>query len=258
MTSTQLMEIDYAGRVAVVTGAARGIGAGLVSAFADAGAAVLALDRDAAELAAAQESRHDRRVVTEAVDVTQWEDVAAAAQEARSRWGRLDVWVNCAGVFPQAPLEEVTADHLAATFAVNVHGAVAGAQAAAQHLTHGSGAIINVSSIAATRPRPGRLAYGTSKAALEQATRCLAVELAPYGIRANAIAPGYIDTAMLDWIRRDAQATQQATFEVPLGRIGCVDDIVNTALFLASDAAAYITGVVLPVDGGLRATTARP
>jgi 3-oxoacyl-[acyl-carrier protein] reductase len=256
-SATGNMHVDFTGRVVVVTGAAGGIGAGLVSTFADAGAAVMAVDRDASLLASAQRQWPDTRVASATVDVGRWEDVAAAAAEALRRWGRLDVWINCAGVFPYASLSEVTADSLAATFAINVSGAVAGAQAAAEHMTPGSGSVINVSSIAATRARPGRLAYGASKAALEQVTRCLAAELAPRGIRANAIAPGYIDTAMLDWIRRDAATTERATNEVPLGRIGGVQDVVNAALFLASDAAAYITGAVLPVDGGLRAGASR-
>jgi len=247
------IQVDFTGRVAVITGAAGGIGEALVNAFDGAGAYVLAVDRDGEALAAARQRQPDNgRVATTTVDVTDWEQVAVAAGEAASAWGGLDVWINCAGVFPYAQFEKITAASLMSTMAVNLAGAVAGAQAAAKHLTNGSGSILNISSIAATRARPGRLAYGTSKAALEQATRCLSAELAPRGIRVNAIAPGYIDTAMLDWIRHDARTTERATREVPLGHIGKVGDVVNAALFLASDAAAYVTGVVLPVDGGLR------
>lgn len=246
-------QVDFTGRVAVITGAAGGIGEALVNAFADAGSHVLAVDSNGKALDAARHKQPDNdRVSTSAVDVTDWKQVAAAAGEAADVWGGLDVWINCAGVFPYAQLEKITAASLTSTMMVNLAGAVAGAQAAAKHLTNGSGSILNISSIAATRARPGRLAYGTSKAALEQATRYLAAELAPRGIRVNAIAPGYIDTAMLDWIRRDTKTADRATREVPLGRIGTVSDVVNAALFLASDAAAYITGVVLPVDGGLR------
>lgn len=245
--------MSFAGRSAVVTGAAGGIGAGLVRGFAAAGAHVFALDLDGEHLAAAYRQGPDHgRIDTAAVDVSDWGQVAAVAAQAAREFGGLDVWINCAGVFPYTPLAELTAASLAATMAVNLAGAVAGAQASARYLRDETGSVLNISSIAATRARPGRLAYGASKAALEQATRCLAAELAPRRIRANAIAPGYIDTAMLDWIRRDPEITRQATQEVPLGRIGQVEDIVNAALFLASTAAAYITGVVLPVDGGLR------
>lgn len=243
------MQIDLTGRVAVITGAARGIGAGLVAAFADAGAAVLALDRDEP---AADARPPGNRVAHHTVDVARWEEVADAAAQAVRRWGRLDVWINCAGVFPYARLGDVTADQMTTTFAVNVHAAVAGAQAAAEHLTKG-GSVINISSIAAARARAGRLAYGTSKAALEHATRALAVEFAPRGVRVNAVAPGYIDTAMLDWARGDGGLSDLASREVWLGRIGEVGDVANASLFLASDAASYITGAVLPVDGGLRA-----
>jgi 3-oxoacyl-[acyl-carrier protein] reductase len=246
------MQVDFTGRVVVITGAARGIGAGLVTAFAHAGAAVLAVDRAAGKAEATAEQAGFGQVVSRTVDVTRWAEVTDAAGEAVARWGRLDAWVNCAGVFPQARLEELTAENLAETFTINVHAAFAGARAAADHLSAG-GSVINVSSIAAVRPRPGRLAYGASKAAVEHATRGLAAELAPAGIRVNAIAPGYIDTAMLDWARREGVLDALATNEVWLRRIGEVADIANATLFLASDAASYITGVVLPVDGGLRA-----
>lgn len=251
--ATSSIGIDFTGRVAVVTGAAGGIGAGLVDALAHCGAQVLALDRNGRALIAAhQQSPYTGLVSTREVDVSDWDQVAGAAETASETWGRLDVWINCAGVFPNAPLLQITPAGLAATMSVNLAGAVAGAQAAAPYLSEGTGSVLNISSIAATRARPGRMEYSASKAALEQATRCLAVELAPRGIRANAIAPGYIETAMLSWIHRDSLTTAQAIEEVPLHRIGSVEDIVAAALFLISDAASYITGAVLPVDGGLR------
>lgn len=251
------MDVDIAGQVAVVTGAARGIGSAFVEALLLAGASVLAIDRERDELAAAVHGWPDEGdVSTAVVDVTSWADVADAAATAVARSGRLDIWVNSAGVFPYAQLAHLTAEDLEATFGTNVSGAVAGAQAAASHMTsRGRGTIVNVSSIAAVRARTGRLAYGASKAALEHATRCLAIELAPSGIRVNAIAPGYIDTAMLDWIRRDTAVEQAAQAGVPLGRIGLVNDVVGALLFLVSDAASYITGATLPVDGGLRASS---
>lgn len=248
-------QAHFTDTVVAVTGAANGIGASLACAFAEAGANVLAMDRDAAALSAARDGwASSDRVATSVVDVADWDQVAAAAGQTLESWGGVDIWINCAGVFPHAPLAQINAEDLASTMAVNLAGAVAGAQAATDHLRHGTGSILNISSVAAVRTRPGRLAYGTSKAALEQATRCLAAELAPRHIRVNAIAPGYIDTAMLDWVHRDAETTERATREVPLGRIGQVSDIVNAALFLSSEAAAYITGVVLPVDGGLRSS----
>lgn len=257
MSSTDRRGVDVAldGQVAVVTGAARGIGSALVEALLLAGASVLAIDRDRDELAAAVRGwSRTGDVSTAVVNVASWADVADAANAAFARTGRLDIWVNNAGVFPFAQLADLTAEDLETTFRVNVSGAVAGARASSAHMaSRGRGTIVNISSIAAVRARSGRLAYDASKAALEHATRCLAIELGPLGIRVNAIAPGYIDTAMLEWIHRDSAVEQAAEAAVPLGRIGQVDDVVGALLFLVSDAAAYITGAILPVDGGLRA-----
>lgn len=250
---------EFPGKVAVVTGAARGMGARFTAALATRGVDVVGGDIDgdamaatAAELAGekALEAKPGR-IVPATLDVTKAEDHRALAQKAIDEFGRIDFWINNAGIFPFAEVPEITPEQIRATLSVNVEGVLFGAQAAAKHMKPG-GAIVNMSSVSAVRVRKGRAAYCSSKAAVAHLTESLAVELGDQGIRVNAIAPGYIDTEMTRWIQDDAPALAKALDAVPLHRIGSPEEVAGVLLFLLSDSARYVTGHSIAVDGGSR------
>jgi 3-oxoacyl-[acyl-carrier protein] reductase len=253
---------DLAGKVAVVTGASRGIGARFAAGLAVRGVQVVGADIDeprmsatasdlAAEVAASGGPVAPGAVVGTRVDVRDAAEQDALARLAVERFGRLDFWVNNAGIFPEAPVVDIPAEQISATLAVNVEGVLFGAQAAARHMRPG-GAIVNMASVAAVRVRRGRAAYCSSKAAVQHLTECLAVELGDVGIRVNAIAPGFVDTEMTRWVQDDPVALQRALDTVPLHRLGSPEEIVGPLLFLLSDSARYVTGHTLAVDGGSR------
>lgn len=257
-----LMQVDHPdlrGKVAVVTGAGRGMGARFAAALARRGVQVVGADIDTELMdRAAADLRAEHRDVTGAgdvvgarVDVRDKEAQEALAATAVERFGRLDIWINNAGVFPEAPVEEISAAQMQATLSINVEGVLYGAQAAAAHMEAG-GAIVNMASVAAVRVRRGRAAYCSSKAAVSHLTECLAVELGDRGIRVNAIAPGFVDTEMTRWVQDDPAALAKALDNVPLHRLGSPEEIVGPMLFLLSDSARYVTGHVLAVDGGSR------
>jgi 3alpha(or 20beta)-hydroxysteroid dehydrogenase len=242
------------GKVAIVTGAARGIGAAVARRFAREGARVVLGDvleeagrEVATELAGAAEFVH--------LDVTRerhWED---AVKAVLARFGRLDALVNNAGVVRTGPLEQTSLDDYRAVVEVNQTGvflgmrAVVGAMAAA-----GGGSIVNLSSIDGIIGMPNVIAYVASKFAVRGMTKAAALELAPRRIRVNSIHPGYIETPML--ARDPAQRDLLAAFcerHVPAARLGRTDEIASAAAFLASDESAYVTGAELVVDGGVLA-----
>ncbi|SEP07873.1 SDR family NAD(P)-dependent oxidoreductase [Amycolatopsis saalfeldensis] len=251
---------ELPGKVAVITGAARGMGARFAAGLATRGVDVVAGDINgeamtatAEELNAANGSLEEKpgRIVASTVDVTKPEEHLALARRAVDEFGRIDFWVNNAGIFPFAEVADISAEQIRATLSVNVEGVLFGAQAAAAHLRPG-GAIVNMSSVSAVRVRRGRGAYCSSKAAVAHLTESLAVELGDQGIRVNAIAPGYIDTEMTRWIQDDAPALAKALEAVPLHRIGSPEEVFGVLLFLLSDSARYVTGHSIAVDGGSR------
>lgn len=253
---------EFPGKVAVVTGAARGMGARFTAALATRGVHVVGADIDgeqmrvgakeiAAEVAAGQNPGTTGQVVGTGMDVSHPDDHETVARLAVEKFGRLDFWINNAGVFPYALAEDITAEQIETTLSVNVQGVLYGAQAAARHLESG-GAIVNMSSVSALRVRRGRAAYCASKAAVAHLTESLAVEFGDQGIRVNAIAPGYVDTEMTRWVKEDPAALAHALETVPLHRIGSPEEIVGPLLFLLSDSARYVTGHSIAVDGGSR------
>lgn len=245
------------GKVAIVTGAGAGFGEGVARRFAEEGASVVVNDlndadgeRVAAEIRAAGGAAAYVRG-----DVSSGPDVARLVQDAVKRYGRLDVMVNNAGV-PQRnmPMTEVPEEAFDRIFAVNVKSLYWAARHAVPAFRDaGGGAFVNISSTAAIRPRPGLVWYNGSKGAASVITKSMAVELAPEKIRVNAICPVAGETQMLaefmgGQVTPDMRQRFLAT--VPLGRFSQPLDIANAALFLASDEAAFITGVCLEVDGG--------
>nr|WP_206038308.1 glucose 1-dehydrogenase [Rhodococcus sp. HNM0569] len=253
---------ELAGTVAVVTGAARGMGAAFAEGLATRGVDVLAADinidqmNDTAErinatLATNALADKPGRVVAARVDVTVRDDHEELAQRAVAEFGGLDFWINNAGIFPFALAGEISQEQIGAVLSVNVEGVLFGAQAAARHMKPG-GAIVNMSSVSALRVRKGRGAYCTSKAAVAHLTESLAVEFGDKGLRVNAIAPGYIDTEMTRWVREDPAALAHALDSVPLHRLGSPEEVFGPLLFLLSDSARYVTGHSIAVDGGSR------
>lgn len=251
---------ELRGKVAVVTGAARGIGAHFTAALAARGINVVAGDLALEAMAAAVDeltpeiaSRSGEvepgRVVAARVDVTKADDQLDLARRAIDEFGRLDFWVNNAGIFPFAKVADISPEQIRSTLSVNVEGVLFGAQAAAEHMQQG-GAIVNMSSGAAVRVVRDRAAYCSSKAAVAHLTESLAVELGDRGIRVNAIAPGAIDTEMTRWIQDDDVVLDSFLDRIPLHRLGSPEEVAGVLLFLLSDASRYVTGHSIAVDGG--------
>jgi NAD(P)-dependent dehydrogenase (short-subunit alcohol dehydrogenase family) len=245
---------DVAGRIALVTGAARGIGRAVALALARAGADLALGFRDvhaAGDVADAIRAL-GRRALPLQMDVTRPAEVSAAVGEAVRHFGRLDVLVNNAGIGPPNPAEAVTETDFDATLAVNLKGTFFVSQAAGRAMIAAGrgGRIVNLSSQAGFVALPTESVYCMTKAAIAHLTKCLAVEWAPHGINVNAVAPTFIRTpGTVKWLenetfRRDLLA------RIPLGRVGDPPDVAAAVVFLCSPAAAMITGSTLLIDGG--------
>ncbi len=245
------------GRVAAVTGGARGIGYAIASRFAEAGAdvAIGDLDETAAKEAAARLERKGYRVEGMRLDVSDHHSVENFADQVVREFGRLDIWVNNAGIYPMAPALEMTDDQWSKVMSVDLDGTFWGSKAAAERMDpERGGAIINLASTAGYRGFPGMAHYVTAKHAVRGLTRTLAAELAPMNIRVMALAPTLIETpgveAMKPVFEEAGTSLDEFAEQIPLGRAGTPDDVARVALFCASDASMFMTGSTLPVDGG--------
>ncbi|MGH9210835.1 MAG: SDR family oxidoreductase [Acidimicrobiales bacterium] len=250
---TILDRFSLTGRVAVVTGAGRGIGAATAVALAEAGADVVVSSRTASQLdgVAKQIQAAGRRAEAVTADLADLDAVAALAETARESFDRLDVVVNNLGGAMPRPFLETSPGFLTRSFQFNVATTHALTRAAVPIMLAGDGgSVVNISSTVGRTSGRGYLGYGTAKAALSHYTRLAACDLAPR-IRVNAIAVGAVATSALDIVMADDDMRTRLEESTPLRRVGEPDDIAATVLFLASEAGSYLTGKVLEVDGGL-------
>ena len=251
------MSFDLTGRRALVTGASRGIGRAIAVAYAQAGADVAILARNAELLdeVAAEVGQLGRRAVVRTADILDADATRAAVSAAIEELGGLDVLVNNAGGNSfSIPVAQMRMSGWEKTMRLNLDSVMHITQAALPALADGDGgSIINVSSVAGLRGAPTMAHYGAAKAALLSLTQSLALEVAWMGVRVNALVPGWIETDLTDFLRASEQAEQGTLSRVPMQRWGRAEEIAEPAVFLASSASAFMTGQTLVIDGGLSA-----
>jgi meso-butanediol dehydrogenase/(S,S)-butanediol dehydrogenase/diacetyl reductase len=240
-------------RVAIVTGGARGIGLGISRRFLASGYAVALVDKDEATLGATVATLAGQPVLAAGCDVSRPDQVQAMVDRVKAHFGRIDTLVNNAGVAIFKPAPDVTFDEWSWVMATNLNGPFLCTQAVVPvMLATGGGAIVNIASISGVRASTLRIAYGTSKAALMHLTKQQAVEYGTVGIRVNCVAPGPVETAMAAQVH-SADIRTSYRDAIPLARYGTIEEIAEAVAFLCSDAASYINGQTLAVDGGFDA-----
>lgn len=244
------------GKVAVVTGASKGIGAAIAERLGREGANVVvnyASDKAGADRVVSEVKKAGSKAVAVQADVSKKGDIQKLFREVTDAFGKVDILVNNAGVYEFRALDDIDEEHFHRHFNINVLGLLLTTQEAVKHMNGDGGSIINISSVVAKTPGPGASVYSATKGAVDVVTRSLALELGSHNIRVNSLSPGFTDT---EGVRasKDVDKTfeQIAVSRTPLGRIGTADDIAGTAAFLASEDSRWITGETLLVGGGIR------
>jgi 3-oxoacyl-[acyl-carrier protein] reductase len=246
---------ELANKVALVTGASKGIGAGIAKAFGAAGAAVVVnyvARRDAADRTVEAITAAGGRAVAVQADVSKADEVRKLFEFAEAAFGTPDIVVNSAGVFSFGPIETMAEAEIGRQFATNVFGSLFVIQEAVRRFGPDGGSIINISSIGSQNPAPNMVVYSATKGAIDTITIGLSRELGPRNIRVNSIAPGFIKTEGLAEVGISPEMESQVIALTPLGRPGVPDDVAKIAVFLACDAAAFVTGERIMASGGWR------
>ncbi len=243
------------GKVAIVTGASKGIGAGIARQFAAEGATVVvnyASSKDAAEKVVKDITAKGGKAIAVQGNIAKQADIERVFAETKKQFGKLDILVNNAGVYEFSPIDGITGEHFHKQFDLNVLGLILASKEAAKYIDGNGGSIVNISSFASTAAPATATVYSATKGAVDTVTKSLAKELGPRNIRVNAINPGMVltegvQTAGLDQsdFRKDVES------RTPLGRIGKVEDIAPAAVFFASNDSSWITGEALVIAGGL-------
>jgi 3-oxoacyl-[acyl-carrier protein] reductase len=246
------------GKVAVVTGASKGIGAAIATQLAKEGATVVvnhASGKEGADRVVGEITRGGGRAIAVQADISKHADIQRLFAETKKAFGRLDVLVNNAGMYEFAPLEEVTPEHFHKQFNLNVLGLILASQEAVKHFGPDGGSIVNISSVVATSAPAAASVYSATKGAVDAVTRSLAKELGPRNIRVNSINPGLVETegtTSAGTTADDSDFRKQIESQTPLGRIGQPRDIAPAAVYLASADSAWVTGETFYIAGGFR------
>lgn len=244
---------DLTGRVALVTGAGRGLGRTMSLALAAAGADVAVVARTSIEIETLAAEVHElgREAIALTGDITRAADAERVVRSAIAHFGHVDILVNNAGINVRKPMLEITAEEFAHVLDTNLHGYFHCARAAGRHMVERrSGKVINISSIMGQVALPGQVAYASSKGAIEQMTKVLALEWAPHNVQVNAIGPTYFETDLTRPLFEDDERNAFITARTPMGRWGQPHELAGAVIFLASQASNYVTGHTLMVDGG--------
>ena len=255
--------MDVANKVVFVTGATSGIGRATALRFADNHARIVAIGRNVAALRALEEdvSKRGAELMSEVADVTNETEMETAIARTIEHFGQLDVVINAAGHISSGTIENTSLAAWDAMMSVNLRAVFHVMQLATPHLIKTKGNVVNISSVTGLRSFPGVLAYRVSKAGVDQLTRCAALELAPKGVRVNAVNPGVVVTEIHKRGGMDKEAYERflehSKTTHPLGRVGDPGEIADLVLYLASDKAAWITGATYSIDGGRALTCAR-
>jgi meso-butanediol dehydrogenase / (S,S)-butanediol dehydrogenase / diacetyl reductase len=249
---------DFSGSVVLVTGGGSGIGRAIARAFLDAGATVAVTGRRMERLEETLSGHPEERTSAVQADLGDPRQVAAVVEQVRERFGRLDVVVSNAAGYAQGPITELRDGDWTQLRAVNVDAFFHLAKATLPLLAESRGSLVAVSSVSGLRGDWGQAAYNATKAAVSNFVRSLALDWGPQGVRLNAVAPSFTLTDLTEGVGRDEASLAPYNNRIALGRPAEPADIAPAVLFLASEAARYVTGVVLPVDGGTTAATGQP
>ena len=245
-----------AGKIAVVTGASKGIGAGIAKRFAAEGAAVVvnyASSKEGADRVVDEITKRGGKAIAVQANVAKKAEVERLFSATKEAFGKIDILVNNAGIYEFAPLEEITEEHFYKHFDVNVLGLILATQAAVKALGSAGGSIVNISSVVSTMGFPTATVYSGTKGAVDALTRSLAKELGARKIRVNAINPGMVETEGIHAAGvAEGDMRKQVEAQTPLGRIGQPQDIAGAAVFFASSDSEWITGETLVISGGFR------
>lgn len=250
------MSKKLTGKVAVVTGGSKGIGASIAEHLAEEGASVVvnyATSKEGADRVVQSIEHKGGKAIAVQADMTNQKDINHLFSETKKAFGKLDILINNAGIYEFAPLEEITAEHFHKHFDLNVLGLLLACQTALKYFDSTGGSIVNISSLASKSWAPYAAVYSATKAAVDSITKSLGGELGPKKIRVNAINPGIVQTEGTDSTGIiESELRKKVEARTPLGRIGVPKDIAKAAVFLASDDSEWITGETLVITGGFR------